>query len=707
MTGREFVGHTGRGHNAGSLVVPVAERGDEGGWVSLADVRSLFPPDGSAEIKGVLATKLRADEWVIFQSGPSSRPRARYRAIAPRRLLRFINASATPAPEGLRRLFVELGLESAQPGDCAVRIAGGAVVMVTLSRGNDGRFRAMGPGLSSLLLRRYDDAHLIQAPAVADGAVMYDLAASPDLGDAVDWSRDEELLGAALGVLSRGGVEASQQILSAVLGDRVDPLTGRVSILGGADPGELAALVRIGALADRLKAEGDALVGFREAMRADPVVQARIAQESIARADAERPAIVDMVRAEMTSEVESLRREMMAQAKVAVEELEAAELAALEDRVAARGTEIDDEVAEGLRLRLEEVEASVVETREALAAEVASLGERARSGREGLAFLEATEVLARSRLAEAEDRERDVIGRVEALSRVEADLSLRAASPAGVSRRWVLGSGERVLKLGDVADAAKAIGLLTPSGIDAIVRLAVYVAAGEVPVLSGDEAHDLVEVAASLLCAGRLATMFADPTMITFEDLWSRPGGGATPFAAASIYAAGDGSGPTFCLLSQAERSGARFWYPPLADACRRGALPERLMICATVVDQEADEAQFLHEAPFVIDARGAFDSQAGALSPAAFDGLKSAPTCLFRSPLLIDKARMFGLLNTLDTVPGPSAAMRLARVYAAARIAFGDDAAELVVADLARTAGVTTTSPTPNLKVIERTANA
>jgi hypothetical protein len=71
--------------------------------------------------------------------------------------------------------------------------------------------------------------------------------------------------------------------------------------------------------------------------------------------------------------------------------------------------------------------------------------------------------------------------------------------------------------------------------VEALVKLSVLLAAGEVPVLLGRGAVDLVEIAGALLAGGRVTHLQCDPTLITYDDLWSRPSGaGMTAFGAAS-----------------------------------------------------------------------------------------------------------------------------------------------------------------------------
>ena len=71
-------------------------------------------------------------------------------------------------------------------------------------------------------------------------------------------------------------------------------------------------------------------------------------------------------------------------------------------------------------------------------------------------------------------------------------------------------------------------------------RFAAFLLAGELPVLEGDQADDFALVAEALMAAGRLVPFDVDATILTPEDLWSRPGSGiVSPVAQACASARG------------------------------------------------------------------------------------------------------------------------------------------------------------------------
>ena len=180
----------------------------------------------------------------------------------------------------------------------------------------------------------------------------------------------------------------------------------------------------------------------------------------------------------------------------------------------------------------------------------------------------------------------------------------------------------QTLRLGEFEGAVAACPLLTDAGKEMLMRLAALMLAGEVPLLHGPECDDFIEIAQSLISGGRNARLEADPTMISFDDLWIRPGTNvATPLRQAIAEASGESPSTQLCVISKADRSGARFWYPALADKAHRTELPPRFLVCATLKDAESDEAAEFASTGILLEAKDLIAPKASTVAPAILTG--------------------------------------------------------------------------------------
>ncbi|MBQ4797291.1 hypothetical protein F9U41_25095, partial [Pectobacterium versatile] len=64
----------------------------------------------------------------------------------------------------------------------------------------------------------------------------------------------------------------------------------------------------------------------------------------------------------------------------------------------------------------------------------------------------------------------------------------------------------------------------TPDGKSLMEQFLALMLAGECPLLYGSETQDFLVIAESLISSGRSIRQIADPTTITYEDLWVRAG---------------------------------------------------------------------------------------------------------------------------------------------------------------------------------------
>lgn len=160
--------------------------------------------------------------------------------------------------------------------------------------------------------------------------------------------------------------------------------------------------------------------------------------------------------------------------------------------------------------------------------------------------------------------------------------------------------------------------------------------------LSGSEVDDFVALLAAAVGGGRHVSFDCDPTVITFDDLWVRPAGGApTALGEAVAECAGQGA-VRVCVLRNIDRSAAHLWVETLADKLRSGVIPENMLICLTFAEPPSEAlAEALKRLPS-IDTSGAME-KAGVIA------------ALARSPA--DRLERRIEMSTIEPASGPAAA--------------------------------------------------
>lgn len=684
---REYVGRSGRGRDASALVVPVAERSEDGRWSTLAEVRTLFPKHGQIEVRGIVANSLREGDWVVFGSVPNDRrgSPANFRAAAPRRLCPFLRIDGTPSPESRRRLVVEAGLQAAAAGDWAIQISPEAFVRVKLQQGEDGRFRASGPELASLPLWRLTPDLVIDLGSEHLVPSLCDCQRAEQLPDTVNWSRDDDYIRMAAAALDpeRRGADVAA-LLAWALRQHTEVLTGRVSTLSGADAGTLAEIERDGVLSRRLAGERDLLSTFKAGLMSDPSVRDFIDKAVAETAAASRPELENAVRAEIEREMAAERAAAREQVRALIKGLEAEEIAALEARCAAEAAKRDQDLAEERRRGLEQVRAATDDRLRQAEAAVSDLDARRVSLAAEMDDLEGRRQSLSASVASLAEEERSKLEIVERLVKAGEDAAaLRKPAAPTVLRPWPSDTGdERRLGTRELADLMAEGGLLTPAGADTFRQVAVLVQAGEVPVLHGPDVDGFLEVAGRLMAAGRVARLYADPTLITFDDLWARAGSSVPTPLAAALTSAAEGR-PALGIVQHADLSGARFWLPQLADASRRGQLPAPFIPLVTVADAKSEETVAATPGSPLVAVRDIFVEGAAAVAPLVFADWAASPVAFTIEMAVPAPAEAAKFLRKHAAGLDLPKAVRLSRIHAAAVSSLGAEAGLSVAAEL------------------------
>lgn len=670
--GKDLVGRGTRGQNAIGTITPFAERQEDGTWKQVADARTLFPPAGAVELHGVLASSMKDGDWFIFSAGANQRHRAptKLKALSARRASRFLDLPEAETPESRRRALVEIGLEGAAGGDWAVKISATEVVRVALTHQSDGRWRAQGKELARLPVRSFDTDAVLPLEVDGDPFTLYDIESSGQTGRSLNWMSDADYLRAVATSLASGGRQEAAAALDA-LAARADEV-GELSVAGGIDVLVLEEVVRSGAIAQQLKSDSAAMAGFLTALTAQPETKEALRKLSDEKALAELPRLEIEALSQIKAEWDAQAAARLEQVRAAVAELETSELSELQRKrnEALAEIEASAEAAKAEALRLAEEAAETTKAR--LQAEMDEYQSRVGAVTAELAGLEARRSELSKTVTDLGATETALAGRVEDFTSEERRLIRRT--------RWAVGHPifevhEDVtrLQLKDIEEAARDSGVFSVRGVEAITHFAVLAAARDIPVVIGPAAADLADMAAALLAGGRVACLHADPTLVTFDDLWSRPSGvGLTAFGAAAAWVA-DARRPLVAHISGADRSAARFWFPALAEAKRRGLVPSELMIIVSLDDGKSEEAKALPKDRAVIDADGLLNREALPFLPSLTSSLSQKPKELDLTPPADDYAAD-ALLLSKHGAPSVTAALRLSRIHAAARAALGDE---------------------------------
>lgn len=666
----------------------------------LENAERLFPRRGQVEIHGAIVTKLSPGDWIRFDAAANTRPRAPdFKAVRYSWLAR-VAATEPLSPEEARVLLSRTGWRGSElAGRWAFRLSGGRAVVVSLRRERDGTLRMPRHSLASVVVHPLDEERLLK-PSDEDHP-LYEVP-DDEASELLDWSEQADHIAHVVGALG-GFDDARLEEIITWLELHADPTTGRVSATG-AEHGPALDAARSGELARRLRADRDLMAQYLAAARSDPLVAAAIEEAARDGLEEERRAL----RADLDGELQQARA-------AAVEALENESA----DRRAKLGTALDEELA-GLRQetarRIEqEREAAhaaldadladrerlaVAKLEETLTTRRRELEEEIARGSERVAELGSEEESARARLAAAIGEIAELEGRADRLrgdlDRLSAAFPRQAHSsgpaPPGRPALPSMPAPVGLVARDEVCAAVRRQILLSESGRELMLELLSLMLAGEIPILTGTDVDDFLLVAGRLAAPARTAALEADPTLVSYEDLWARPGSGApTIFANAAAAADRDGAA-TLAVIRGIERSGARFWYPTLRQSV--GLLPRPLLICATVIDAESEEVAALPADSCSLTIEGALADGAYLAAPGVL-GPESAGGALDPGPPPADYRQAVAELPDFSPDLSVGQALRAARVFAESRALTGDQAiaqkfARTFAASIARSAPFT-----------------
>lgn len=668
----------------------------EGDGIELIDEpKRLFPRDGLVETHGLAHhTGLYAGSWVEFDTMRNTRPRAaEYKVLHLKRIPRF-----AALPHGsdafYRTLLTQQGWRGdKRPGLWALRLSEDRVVVVDLEADDEGALRISRREARCVRWYAYRPSRVVTLESSAGRGDVYlpddDLAS----GGAFDWSDEADHVARVVKALSDVNDPRVSDLI-AWLDLHHEAASGKVFV---ATPDHDAALdaLRSGELADRLRADKALMRAYLDAALENDAVKAAVAEHARTGHFAER----EQMRAALVAELEVERElrtteiaEETAQRKKAALEALRGELGS---RAAAERRRLDQDLQEAEKISVRRInelnekherhratlQAEIGDVQTILAQKTAEFEESVFELQRVRSEVEAERAKVREIHAEI-DRLLSVADRLEEADRVIGDLP-QLAHAGSVPE--IAFENAAPVSIRSKAEAIDRHALLSKEGKGLMRRFLILLLSGEVPVLHGAEAEEFLAVAATLFCPGRSVFVQADPTLISVEDLWARPGSGARTVLGAAAQAAAKGPA-VFAAILGVERSGARFWIPGLADLRRSGRLPRGFLACAVSNDVDNEEIAALPpDLPWLEIGGGAINDgahlAAAILAPAAQQAPSLDPGVEPR-----DFSRSASLMLDLGFRPGLTFALRVARMLAEAETAVGDEGkAKELVADMAR----------------------
>jgi hypothetical protein len=405
---------------------------------------------------------------------------------------------------------------------------------------------------------------------------------SPEIG-VVNWISDaqyvEQIVRAAL-----AGEGDEQRALACMLLSNAEKLSRLLSTGGKPDPKIAHEILKSRRLGELLTSKPALVSEFMAALRRDPDIASRIEQEiewlTKAAVEAKRAEITAELTASLEAEFATVRRERKGKLEAELADLEASSLQELQDKIdSQRNAALSD--IEVRKLGLEKAVAELENSRD-------ELHESHRLQADEIEAL-STEVAKLNSEVEGRKSDVDRLLRMERILQDAGDRSTKAdggpSIPLPDAKRTA-----RPLRIDEISEWLKTCPMLTETGKRGVAKLSALILSGSVPVVAGPEADDVLEVISSMLAGGATTIFDCDPTIITYEDLWRRPGGEVLTPLGSALSNVHETTKVRLCAIRHAELSPSQFWIETLRRASKQGSLPRGLLLCVSRADDGSDD---------------------------------------------------------------------------------------------------------------------
>lgn len=641
----------------------------------IPDTKRLFARDGTVETHGLAQhAGLNPKDWVEFDVARNTRPRAQeYKVVHLKRLPRYAVLPESTI-HGYRAQLTKNGWRGdIRPGLWAFRLSGDMVLVAEMELVKDKGLRITRTAARDLKCYSYDHDDVVRL-----GTEDVYLSRTAEPLHSLDWSDEADHIGRVIRSLAGARDSRISEIITW-LELHHEEGTGKVSAASGDKAVAMEAL-RSGTLAARLRDDRELMEVYLAAATENEDVREAVA----AYAREGHGAEWERLRAELDAEIAKERGNRLDALAADLETDRAAAIAKLNDDLAAeeKSSRADleaqiEKAGRDVDERIKAVEATVGVRRVALDEE---LGNREAALAAAKADVEASEAVLAGVEIEIEAARNDladVKSEIDRLLAISARLGQAETPPPAASARPV--GMPRVFPIHPLADLSSKAGLiggnvmLVDEGKHALRAFLVLMLSGEVPLLSGSDAADLLRVAETIICPGRAVTIEADPTLISVDDLWSRPGSGMPTLLAAAADAAREG-GAVLVLIRGIERSGARFWLPALSDALRSGGLPRGLFVCCTVNDPDHEEVAALPPDVPHMEINGVFRDVAFAAAATLLSPKHIVLETLDPGPMPSDLSASTTMMLGLESHHSLAVSLRAARMVAEAMALLNDE---------------------------------
>jgi hypothetical protein len=564
-----------------------------------------YAPEGEIELRGARAF-LKQDDWAIAKPVLDGPPR-RQRWVSPtaRKLLPFEDLSGLSGTEAARRLLVETGLHDNFVGEKIYRIGADEMILVKMVKSDDGRTRATSADMARLPVYGFDAGKVLAIPTPGGSiSLMEKNHQSPEVRLA-NWLSDaqyvEQIIRAAL------AADEDDQKARAAVGATLLAHAGRLENLlsgsGEPDPDVLREIARSRRLGEMVTSRPALVAEYMQVLRRDPSIVTRI-DEEIARLTAsavedKRAALSAELTASMEAEFAAVKRERGEKLAAELRDLENSSLQDLQARLDAQrdsalsAIEVKKSGLEKAVAELQKSRDALYETNSVKAGEIDALNAD----------------ITRLSL-EVVDRKADV-DRLLRMEQVLKEAGERAKVPAAVPLIPLTSASPsaRPLAVDGIPDWLKESQLLTDAGRRGVARVATLTLSGGLPVIDGPEADDVLDILSSMLAGGAITTLDCDPTVISYEDLWRRPGSGEPTALGQALCDVRETSGVRLCAIRRADLAPSQFWIDTLRRAAKQKSFPKRFLLCVTSGGEERAEVA---AAPMSFRAEGWLERNAG-----------------------------------------------------------------------------------------------